>query len=195
MDLLIVADLFVVGLALDLAGAFLLSRGLLAAYPTLTRRAGTYWNGNPHVAVGLAEDRIDGRFGVTYLALGFGLQVVGYVLDLAFNPGAEASGGRALVALGLAAATVAGAWLLWRWQRRELLKRTILEMAYWNTSHSELPPNRLTNPDTEALESGARRRASPLTTSHRSGVLGSSAGAGTAGAAPLAPATARGGTR
>jgi hypothetical protein len=93
MDLLIVADLFVVGLALDLAGAFLLSRGLLAAYPTLTRRAGTYWNGNPHVAVGLAEDRIDGRFGVTYLALGFGLQVVGYVLDLAFNPGAEAWAG------------------------------------------------------------------------------------------------------
>jgi hypothetical protein len=87
MDLLIVADLFVVGLALDLAGAFLLSRGLLAAYPTLTRRAGTYWNGNPHVAVGLAEDRIDGRFGVTYLALGFGLQVVGYVLDLAFIRG------------------------------------------------------------------------------------------------------------
>jgi hypothetical protein len=68
MDLLIVADLFVVGLELALAGAYLLSRGLLTAYPALARRAGTYWNGNLHLAVGLAGDRIDGRFGFMYLA-------------------------------------------------------------------------------------------------------------------------------
>jgi hypothetical protein len=114
--------------------------------------AATYWDGNPHVAVGLAEDRTDGGIGVTYLALGFGLQVVGYVLDLAFNPRAEASVGRALVALGSPRLLSLARGGLWRWQRRELLKRTILEMAFWNTSHTELPPNRRTNPDLDALE-------------------------------------------
>ena len=78
--------------------------------------------------------------------------MVGYVLDLALNPGDEASVGRALVALGLAVATVAGAWRLWRSRRRELLKRAILEMAFWNTAHPELPPSRRTGPDIDALE-------------------------------------------
>lgn len=140
MEMLSVTDLFAVGLALDLVGAYLLSRGLLASYPTLALRAGTYWDGNPHVAADLAEDRVDGRFGVAYLVLGFTLQAVGYVLDLALSPSTEGSLGRAGVALGLALSTGAGALLLWRRKRREHLKRTLLEMAYWDTSVS--PPIR-----------------------------------------------------
>ena len=78
------------------------------------------------------------------------------MLELALNPGDDASVGRALVAVGLAVATVAGAWLLWRWQRREMLKRTILEMAYWKTEDRDLPLRRRTNPDIEALENWGR---------------------------------------
>jgi hypothetical protein len=39
MDVFTVADLFVVGLAFDLVGAYLLSRGLLASHHSLAVRA------------------------------------------------------------------------------------------------------------------------------------------------------------
>jgi hypothetical protein len=37
-----------------------------------------------------------------------------------------------------------------------LLKRTILEMAFWRTEQREVAPNRRLNPDIEALENWGR---------------------------------------
>jgi hypothetical protein len=139
-DVFTVADLFVVGLALDLVGAYLLARGLLASHPVLAIRATSYWDGNPTVAVGLAEDRADGRFGVAYLALGFAVQAIGYLLDLALAPGADASVARAAVAGGVALVCAGGAYLLWKRQRRKALLRTLVEMAHYDTLRNEKTP-------------------------------------------------------
>jgi hypothetical protein len=146
MDVFTVADLFVVGIALDLVGAYLHSRGLLASHPILALRATSYWDGNPHTAVGLAEDRVDGRFGVRYLVLGFAVQVVGYVLDLAFDPSADASAARAFVALVLAVAAGTAAYGLWRHARPDQLKRTLVEIAHYDTSRATERPLRRDGP-------------------------------------------------
>jgi hypothetical protein len=146
MDVFTVADLFVVGVVLDLVGAYLLSRGLLASHSTLALRAGTYYDSNPHAAVGFAEDRVDGRFGVIYLMLGFGAQAVGYVLELGFNPSTEASAGRVVAALALAVAVGVGAYGLWKRTRADQVKRTLVEMARYDTSSAFEPPVRRDGP-------------------------------------------------
>jgi LPXTG-motif cell wall-anchored protein len=152
MDVFTVADLFVVGLAFDLVGAYLLSRGLLASHHSLAVHATSYWGGNPTVAVGLAEDRVDGRFGLLYLALGFAVQAVGYLLDLALDPSTDASLARAIVAGGLAVASGGGAYLLWKRRRRTALKGTLIEMARYDTSSAKGPPIRADAPYADVFD-------------------------------------------
>ena len=67
MTELSLADLFLVGLVLDISGAVLLARGLLLS-PSELSRLNTVWGS----AAGVHEDRIRNRvaaeFGVAYLA-------------------------------------------------------------------------------------------------------------------------------
>jgi hypothetical protein len=82
---LTLADLFLVGLALDISGAILLAKGLLLAPRTLSQ-LNTWWG----VGYGQHEDRcrnrVAGEFGVLYLVVGFALQAVGYSLAIAGVP-------------------------------------------------------------------------------------------------------------
>jgi hypothetical protein len=95
------ADLFLVGLVLDISGAVLLAKGLLLSPRTLSK-LNTYWG----LSHGQPQDRIDnrvaGEFGVAYLVLGFALQFVGYSLEIG-GTSTTADGERLAIALGMAA--------------------------------------------------------------------------------------------
>ena len=110
--MLTLADLFLVGLVLDIAGAVLLAKGLLLSPRTLSK-LNTFWG----VGYGQHRDRVDnrvaGEFGVVYLVLGFILQFVCYSLDIG-GVSTAAGGGRLLVALGMAAAALALTVVGWR---------------------------------------------------------------------------------
>jgi hypothetical protein len=58
MEVFTVADLLVIGVALDLVGGYLLSLGLLDSSPRMVLRSGSFWGGNPHAAAELAKDRV-----------------------------------------------------------------------------------------------------------------------------------------
>ena len=109
--------LFLVGLGFDLAGALILARGLLIPPADVRRQASTRIGANPFVEFRLAEDKVDAMFGLTYLAIGFALQILGY--ELSVGADRETSTGICQAAsVGLAflvAVTLAfGAWRVLR---------------------------------------------------------------------------------
>ena len=59
------------GIAWDISGGIALSKGLIMDDETLRRRAGSYWGSSPPAIRGLCEQRIDARFGLAQLLLGF----------------------------------------------------------------------------------------------------------------------------
>jgi hypothetical protein len=95
-----VTDLFAVGIGFDIAGAYLLARGLLLTPYGLWVRftlagAGTRF-------VDEARDRAMAVVGLAALVFGFMIQALGYALSLAVEPPAGKSVTSALVAVGLA---------------------------------------------------------------------------------------------
>jgi hypothetical protein len=106
------ADLFLVGLVLDISGAILLAKGLLLSPRTLSK-LNTFWG----VGYGQHQDRVDnrvaGEFGVAYLVLGFALQFVGYLLDIG-GVSTATGGDRLIAALVMAAGALALAMFGWR---------------------------------------------------------------------------------
>lgn len=100
-------DLFFVGIALDVTGTVFLAFGLLASAASIKAL------GSPSMRrmnEGTIEERIAGRAdaeaGLVILGMGFALQGIGYLLELAGHE-AHAGGDRVLVALAMAAVTVA----------------------------------------------------------------------------------------
>ena len=116
-------DLFVVGLALDLVGAYLLARGLILS-PTDIARLGTWAGVEVGVQVDRIRARIDASTGLTALFIGFGLQAVGYVLTLLEVE--IATGLRELAAALVLALLAVAAWLWWWRQTREGRTRRLL---------------------------------------------------------------------
>jgi hypothetical protein len=145
-----VTDLFVVGTALDLVGGALIAKGLLVSTPVLALRAGTYWGGNPNVAVGAIEDRTDAQVGLLILGLGFILQAAGYIATLAAEPKVPASGSRAFTALGLVAVAVAVSALAWRFARLQMIRRALMKLARLDTNDMS-PPRVRDLPDLKEL--------------------------------------------
>jgi hypothetical protein len=74
-----IEDLFLAGLGFDIAGAYLVSRGLLQGMPKLASTGGTMWALEKSRVPHAVEDRIRGTVGLVALVLGFSLQVFGYV--------------------------------------------------------------------------------------------------------------------
>jgi hypothetical protein len=109
-----ITDLFVVGLALDITGAYLLAVGLLVSSRTIALLSGQFWDYHPGDAINRVENRIDAEFGVVALGLGFLLQAMGYVVVLL---GADASTGLAEGLIGLALGVVAAGAVLLAWRR------------------------------------------------------------------------------
>lgn len=120
-------DFFVVGLGVEIVGAWLIARGLLIPLPALK-------NFGTHAAIGVADvvdrarNRIDGQFGVALLLLGFTLQLLGYLLEL---DGGEAGRGRdrLLTALILLGSSMLLAASTWRVLRDRLFKRALMKIA------------------------------------------------------------------
>jgi hypothetical protein len=120
-----VLDLFVAGAGFDVAGAFLLARGLTATPERAARRLVQSRNSLARFDVRSAEDYADGRIGRASLILGFLLQTLAYVLlahkgteSLSHTWGAYVglvASGVAAVLLVLAIARMAHPWLRDRW--------------------------------------------------------------------------------
>ena len=83
--MLSVDDLFLAGLGFDVAGAYLVSRGLLQRIPQLATLGGTMYALERPRATYAVEDRIRGTIGLCALVLGFALQVAGYTAVLAHS--------------------------------------------------------------------------------------------------------------
>lgn len=75
---LTVQDFFAVGLGLDLAGGYLVARGLLSDEADMAT-ARTWAGMGAQATVSKASDRIDAKIGLVSLGTGFSLQVGGYV--------------------------------------------------------------------------------------------------------------------
>jgi hypothetical protein len=59
-----IEDLFVAGIGFDIAGAWLVSRGLLARPEQLALRAATKVGANPHALAEMLKDRVSGATGL-----------------------------------------------------------------------------------------------------------------------------------
>ncbi len=145
-DFLSVSDFFVVGLGFDLVGAYLLARGLRFKPSRLALKAGSFFDGNPNVVVGGIEDRVDGSFGLVYLVLGFGLQAVGYAIDLSLAPQEDGDELRTVMAILLTTVVVGLALGYWWLRREHHIKRWLVEMAHWHASHATKEPKRAPAP-------------------------------------------------
>jgi hypothetical protein len=116
MDCLSLTDLFLVGLVLDVTGAYILAKGLLVSPQRVRELMATHQFGGeatPGVEESHFQNRIDAEIGVAYIALGFMFQVVGYVLELG---GVHSASGttRLLVGIGLALAALTAALVGWK---------------------------------------------------------------------------------
>jgi hypothetical protein len=127
------SDLFAIGIGCDLAGAYLLARGLLLSPDQLWRRQTI--GGTETRILNEAEDRVMGDVGIVALIVGFVLQAVGYAVAVGVDPGhVHYSTGRAFVALGLAAGCAVVWLLIERATRRPRLRRLLLRAAVARTA-------------------------------------------------------------
>jgi hypothetical protein len=156
-----VADLFLVGTALDLVGGVLIAKGLLISLDVLAVRAASFWGGNPAVAVGAVEDRVDARFGLSTLAVGFTLQATGYFVALATESVIPASLERAFTALALAAFAVVVAVIAWRLARPRMIRRDLVWLARLQIKDVRQGPSLRELPDIGELASYGRAWRGP----------------------------------
>ncbi len=124
-------DLFAVGIGFDIAGAYLLARGLLLTPHGLWVRF--TWAGAGTRFVDEARDRAMAVVGLAALVFGFMIQAFGYALSLAVVPPDEKSVTSALVAVGLA--TLAGLVIVGgeRITRRRRLRSLFVAIARADT--------------------------------------------------------------
>lgn len=112
MDWLSLTDPFFVGLVLDVTGAYILAKGLLISPQRVRELLDFDGEATPGIEESHFQDRIDAEVGLAYIAVGFMLQVVGYVLE--FGGVHSATGTpRLVVGIGLALGTVVmglGGW-------------------------------------------------------------------------------------
>ena len=126
-------DVFALGIGFDIAGGYLVARGLLIAPTQILRRSikdEHYFI--PAETASLIRDRVDALFGLIILLVGFLTQAVGYALEAAGQSGVVSSHdglARAVISLAGAAVGVAtglGTWLARRWP---LSRRLIVSVS------------------------------------------------------------------
>jgi hypothetical protein len=117
-----------------------------------------FYGSNHAESFSAAEDRVDAWFGVGVLIVGYFLQAVGYVLELAADNDVRNSGARAVTAALLLVVTILAAWLAWRWTRSRRLRKVLIEMAHWRAPNVRQPPDRDPLPNAERLAAWAEYR-------------------------------------
>lgn len=130
MSILNLADLFVFGLGCDIAGAYLVARGLLASNEEILNSSGTFLGFNPRLVVARARDKVAAQFGIGSLLTGFLLQGVAYVLTVADgtepSPGDSGAAAFATVVGISAIVAVLGVYAA---ARRRLERRLLIDIA------------------------------------------------------------------
>jgi hypothetical protein len=127
--ILSIDDLFAAGIGLDVAGAYLLGKGLLTSPRTIIKRATPQYDFSYPIAVAQAEDRVDAIAGVAVLLTGFVLQVLAYTLSIGFALDAGTGWARAMTALGAAVASAAVTLVIANWTRWRRLAAQLVELA------------------------------------------------------------------
>jgi hypothetical protein len=119
--------MFVLAIGFDLAGGFLIARGLLLT-PSQLKHFGTWGGIGAASVVDRVRNRVDAQFGLALLFLGFLIQLIAYLLELA---GRDYSSGSSRLPTGLALATLALALSLGTWAllRDRLLNRLLVRVA------------------------------------------------------------------
>jgi hypothetical protein len=137
-------DLFLVGLGFDMAGAYLVSRGLVRPVPKLAASGGTIWALERPRVPDAVEDHFRGIVGLVVLVLGFAVQATGYAITVSkgrlhFQSGAK----QALIGLGLALVAAASVPLLERLVRPRYRDRKLIKVARFDPSINGLRPQPL----------------------------------------------------
>jgi hypothetical protein len=134
-------DIFVAGIGFDFAGAFLLARGLLfLSAPDILNLASSYWGFSPPEIVAHVEEKVSTNIGVAALVVGFLLQLVGYVVDLALRSASPPSSARAWVAVGVAAVSILITVAVYVLQLRPWRRRLLLDIAHYDKSGKQPYP-------------------------------------------------------
>lgn len=121
-------DLSLAGLTFDLVGALILGRAVLMT-PWLITHLGTWAGLGIGGQVDRARARVDGSFGLAYLAVGFFLQAVAYLAALANLDSSRTGADAVLLASTLAIAVLVLSVSLWLLLRRHQLRGTLLRVA------------------------------------------------------------------
>src|SRR5439155_9132508 len=123
------SDVFVVGIGLDIAGAYLLAKGLLMGDRQVLGLARTYFDASPDQVVARVDDRIAGTVGVMALVVGFLFQLAGYFINSSIRVSTtDASLPRGLVTIGLAVGAVAVVRIAYSTIRPTLRRRFLIRL-------------------------------------------------------------------
>jgi len=125
-----VDDLFVIGLALDMTGAFLLARGLLGSPEAIVGMGRARIDYSPPLLVGRTRDQVDARFGMAALLAGFMLQAVAYVITTAVSVNRDTGWPEALFAAGVAGATAAVVIIAYTLTHKRIVRDLLPRIAY-----------------------------------------------------------------
>lgn len=136
--LLSVEDLFLAGLGFDIAGGYLVSRGLLRPVPQLAKLGGTVWALEQSKGAEAINDRIRGTVGLGVLVFGFSVQAVAYALVLQQAP-VNYGAGAAAVGLVIAFVIAVGVPLLERVVRPCWRRRIAIRVARFDYEGSGAP--------------------------------------------------------
>jgi hypothetical protein len=137
--------MFAAGIGLDIAGAYLLARGVRGSALEIVKTTTAYWGWSVPERVKYARDQVDGSYGLYALVGGFGVQLLAYAVMVSTDVDTGHSLGRGAVAVaagGLAAGLVLGVWKV---TRLRLFRRFLLEIAHIESQDQEFV--RLDRPD------------------------------------------------
>jgi hypothetical protein len=133
-------DLFVFGIGFDIAGAYLLAKGLLLSSRQILNLSSSFLDFNPPGVVSRAEDKATTYIGVGALLLGFLLQLLGYLLDLEFRSTLSPSRTRALLAFLLAAFAIDLVFLLYRLLKHPWRNHYLVDISCYDRSGKQPYP-------------------------------------------------------
>jgi hypothetical protein len=125
-------DLFSAGTGFDVAGAYLLARGLLVPSAKLADRIAKTRNTLGNLNVFRAEDRANGEIGVASLCFGFFLQAVAYTLEIGGLHAHTGGGWAAAVSVGCAIAAIATTATVARAFVPRRTRKYLIDVARWD---------------------------------------------------------------
>jgi hypothetical protein len=130
-------QLFTVGIGFDLAGAYLLARGLFASPRDIARRTGSYYGYNAAATTSEVADKVAASTGLASLGVGFTLQAVGYVAKLDHSFANNRSATKAVVGFVGAILAIVLVVLVWRLTRDAVARRLLVEVARYPLDQDE----------------------------------------------------------